>query len=118
MLKLSFFFGKRKKFYFLVNHVTLALNFPLLIFLIFKFPADLLLCKHFPLHLLKLPLSFFLLFFFSLNAHLINSQEVLHTKSPCFKIFLLIRSLKKELLRFKKKILPRILSAQTSHYLF
>lgn len=65
MLKLSFFFGKRK-LYSLVNHVTLALNFPLLIFLIFKLPADLLLCKHFPPHLLKLPLSFLLLFFFLL----------------------------------------------------
>ena len=62
MLKLSFLF-KKKKLYFLVYHVTPALNFPLLIFLIFKSPADLLLCKRFPPYLLKLPLSFFLLFF-------------------------------------------------------
>ena len=64
MLKLSFLFKKKKKkLYFLVYHVTPALNFPLLIFLIFKSPADLLLCKRFPPYLLKLSLSLFLLFF-------------------------------------------------------
>lgn len=39
--------------------------------------------------------------FFSPNVHLINSQAAFHTKSPSFNIFLLIRSLKKELLGFK-----------------
>lgn len=45
---------------------------------------------------------FFILFFFFLsNAHLINSQAAFYTKSPSCNIFLLSRSLKKELLSFK-----------------
>lgn len=56
-------------------------------------------------------------FFFPPNAHLINSQAAFSTKSPSFNIFLLTRSLKKELLSFKTSFFQEfyLLSHQTIH---
>lgn len=55
-------------------------------------------------------------FFSPPNAHLINSQAAFYTKSPSFNIFLLTRSLKKELLSFKTSFFPRVLSVQPSDH--
>lgn len=61
--------------------------------------------------------DFFILFFSPPNAHLINSQAAFYTKSPSFNIFLLTRSLKKELLSFKISFFPEfyLFNHQTIH---